>query len=435
MAKPKGFRRRCTSGTAPEKSKWKIAGRRKLRAELNLLISAVEINDCHGVGIFLRRLFPDTSNFIAIRSSSLYGGENHFGSAGFELGKEIPGPEQRGARLRQILQGHKVDRILAVPYYIEDFENAYAAKSLTGAPLCVFLMDDQNIFERCVPDRTVFRLLRAADFRLAISQEMGLAYQEKFGVSFHVLPPVMTKLPPDIAPRDFVSGARRAALLGNIWRPETLQLFRELIRNSDICVDWFGNGPKASWLRVNASDLEKDNIFCQGFLPDTALLERLKRYPLMIVPSGSLGPDDPNVAFSRLSLPSRLIFALVGAQIPALVLGSKETAAGRFVRNLGIGTVAGYDSEDFARAILYLMDPENQRLLRENGRTVASRLVLEEGGEWIWRSLERRKPATLQFTEVFPLPSVHLNPLKVLQNLFARILSLNDKSKQSATKT
>lgn len=106
-------------------------------------------------------------------------------------------------------------------------------------------------------------------------------------------------------------------------------------------------------------------------MPDAELLERLKRYPLMIVPSGSLGPDDPNVAFSRLSLPSRLIFALVGAQIPTLVLGSEETAASRFVRKLGIGTVAGYDSKEFARTIDYLMDPVNRKVLRENGRSLS----------------------------------------------------------------
>src|SRR5271165_3367239 len=99
---------------------------------MDLLISAVEINDDHGVGIFLRRLFPDSRNFISIRSSSLYGGENRFGSAGVELGKDIQSPGERAAQFRQILQGHKVDRILAVPYYADDFENAYAAKSLTG---------------------------------------------------------------------------------------------------------------------------------------------------------------------------------------------------------------------------------------------------------------------------------------------------------------
>lgn len=368
---------------------------------MNLLISAVEINDHHGVGIFLRRLFPDSRDFITIRSSSLYGGENRFGSAGFELGREFPGSKRRAARLRQILEGLKVDRILAVPYFIHDFENAYLAKSLTGASLCVYLMDDQNIFEPCVPDDEVRWLLRAADFRLAISREMALAYQEKFGFSFHVLPPVMTRLAAEASPEDVVPGTARAALLGNIWRPQILHVFRQLVRNSGICVDWFGNGPLASWLNTNAADLEKENIFCQGFLPDSALLGRLRQYPFMIVPSGSMGPDDPNVAFSRLSLPSRLIFALVGAHIPILVMGSGETAAGRFVRNLRIGTVAAYDAEDFAKAVSYLMEPINQRIFRENGLKIAPRFVLEEGGEWIWRSLEQRKPATSQFADVF----------------------------------
>ena len=371
---------------------------------MNLLISAVEINDHHGVGIFLRRLFPDSRNFITIRSASLYGGHNQFGSVEFEVGRAFQGSKRRAGWLRRILKEQKVDRILAVPYYVDDFENAYIAKSLTRAPLCVYLMDDQNIFESCIPNDTVLWLLRAADFRLAISQEMALAYQEKFGCSFHVLPPVMTGLVAEPSPGDVVPGMTRAALLGNIWRAETYHLFRRLVRNSGICVDWFGNGPKASWLQANASDLEKDNIFCQGFLPDGALLGRLRQYPFMIVPSGSLGPDDPNVAFSRLSLPSRLIFALVGAQVPILVLGSDETAAGRFVRNLGIGTVAAYDAEAFARAISYLIDPVNQRILRENELKIASRFVLEEGGEWIWRSLEGGKPATLQFAEIFPLP-------------------------------
>ena len=400
---------------------------------MNLLISAVEINDHHGVGIFVRRLFPDSRNFITIRSSSLYGGDNQFGSAGFELGGEFQALKQRATRLREILKGSRIDRILAVPYFTDDFENAYLAKSLTRAPLCAYLMDDQNIFEPCVPNHAVLRLLRAADFRLAVSQEMALAYQEKFGSSFHVLPPVMTRFPAESSPGDVVPATRRAALLGNIWRPEAFKIFRKLVGNSDLRVDWFGKGPQASWLNAHATDLEKGNIFCQGFLPDIVLLERLKQYPFMIVPSGSLGPDDPNVAFSRLSLPSRLIFALVSVQVPILVLGSEETAAGRFVRNLRIGTVAGYDPRDFAKAISYLMDPTNQRILRENGLARASQFVLEEGGEWIWRSLERREPATSQFAEIFPLPRPTMSPLRGLWKFFAgkQCTSLNDKRAQS----
>jgi hypothetical protein len=386
---------------------------------MDLVISAVEINDQHGVGIFLKRLFPDSSNFMAIRSSTLYRGESGFGLAEFEFGKQPGSHRERLARLRNALGGRTIDRILVVPYYKEDFENGCLAKSLTAAPLCVYLMDDQNIFEPQVPDQSVFRLLKAADLRLAISQEMGLAYQEKFGLPFHVLPPVMTALPAELSPENVVPGTMCAALLGNIWRQDTFRLFRELVRSSGLRVDWFGNGPKASWLQANAVELETENIFCQGFLPDASLLQRLRDYPFMIVPSGSLGPDDPNPAFSRLSLPSRLVFGLVGAQIPILVLGSPETAAGRFVRLLKIGIVSAYQPADFVRAISYLMDPVNQRVCRESGRRIASRLVLEEGGAWIWRSLKHRKPATSQFSELFPLPACSSNRLGAILKYFA----------------
>jgi hypothetical protein len=394
---------------------------------MNLVISAVEINNHHGVGIFLSRLFPDSSNFIAVWSSSLYGGENQFGVAGFEFGKEAGNPKRRAAKFRVTLEARHIDHILAVPYYPEDFENACIAKSLTRAPLCAYLMDDQNIFEPRVPDKAVYRLLRAADLRLAISREMAIAYQQKFGLQFHILPPVMTTLPAELLPGDTAPRARRAALLGNIWRVETFRIFRKLVRDSDIRVDWFGNGPKASWLNVDSEELQRDNFFCPGYLEDNALLERLRDYAFMIVPSGSLGPDDPNVAFSRLSLPSRLIFGLVGAQIPILVLGSEETAAGRFVRNLRIGTVANYNLSDFDKGVSYMMDPVNQRLFRENGLTVASRFVLKEGGEWIWRSLKQRKPATSQFSEVFPLPEQSNNPFWAVRSFLSgnKFLSTN----------
>ena len=75
----------------------------------------------HSVVIALRRREPVWFGWIRTRK-------------GFQA------PERRAARLRQILAGHKVDRVLAVPYFIDDFENAYLAKSLTGAPLCVYLM-------------------------------------------------------------------------------------------------------------------------------------------------------------------------------------------------------------------------------------------------------------------------------------------------------
>ena len=195
---------------------------------MNLLISAVEINDHHGVGIFLRRLFPDSRNFITIRSASLYGGHNQFGSVEFEVGRAFQGSKRRAGWLRRILKEQKVDRILAVPYYVDDFENAYIAKSLTRAPLCVYLMDDQNIFESCIPNDTVLWLLRAADFRLAISQEMALAYQEKFGCSFHVLPPVMTGLVAEPQPGDVVARNDTSSFAGEHLESGNLSPFSKI---------------------------------------------------------------------------------------------------------------------------------------------------------------------------------------------------------------
>jgi len=75
------------------------------------------------------------------------------------------------------------------------------------------------------------------------------------------------------------------------------------------------------------------------------------------------------------------------------------------------------------------------RVLRENGLRIASQFVLEEGDEWIWRSLERRKPATSQFTGVFPLPSIHLDPYRMLRNFFARVLALEGTTEKSSSTT
>ncbi|MEB3228871.1 MAG: hypothetical protein VKJ27_10860 [Synechocystis sp.] len=50
-----------------------------------IVVSANEINHNHGVGIFLHRLFPDTSDIYSIRSIDLYGGDHYFGNQSFCL--------------------------------------------------------------------------------------------------------------------------------------------------------------------------------------------------------------------------------------------------------------------------------------------------------------------------------------------------------------
>src|SRR5271157_5546124 len=113
-----------------------------------VIISAVEINDHHGVGVYLARLFGHDPNVIALRSRSLYGGHCIFSPRSYEIGRStFVGLAQWRSSMATLSRNFGAERIIAVPYYPQDFENALLLKELTGARLCVYLMDDQNIFE------------------------------------------------------------------------------------------------------------------------------------------------------------------------------------------------------------------------------------------------------------------------------------------------
>ncbi len=367
------------------------------RTGFDLLVTAVEVNDSHGVGIFLRRLFPESRDFVVLRSSTLYRGDNRFGVASFEAGAVSESGAETPGVVAELLRRIDVRRILAVPFYEADFRNAALAKERTGAPLCTYLMDDQNVFASAVSDAAAADLLRVSDLRLAISPEMARAYEEKYQLPFLVLPPVAASAP-TLPTFDLDTMHRHClTMIGNVWRADTLRRLRSLVAGSGLGLDWFGNGSQASWLDAEPEALAADGVRVQGFVPDGELLPRLRQYPALVVPSGSLDEEDDNPAFSRLSLPSRIVFALVGAQIPILVLGHPDTAAGRFVRTLGVGVVTPYESAGFNVAVQALLDPGVQRALRENARRHGPALALPEGGEWIWRSLERGAPATEQF--------------------------------------
>ena len=71
--------------------------------ERDLLITAVETNDHHGVGILLQRFFPESAGFVCLRSTSLYGGNESFGGAHLELGSRFSPQGEMEDQLRRIL--------------------------------------------------------------------------------------------------------------------------------------------------------------------------------------------------------------------------------------------------------------------------------------------------------------------------------------------
>jgi hypothetical protein len=374
-------------------------------SEHTIIVSAVEINDHHGVGVYLARLFQHDANVIALRSRSLYGGHCIFSPRSYEIGRSTSGDSgEWRSRMTALFRDLEGARIIAVPYYPQDFENALLLKELTGARLCVYLMDDQNIFESEVSDSLVEQLLRKSDLRLAISPEMGAAYQAKFGYEFAFFPPLVRS---DEIPEENDLGTScndRFALTGNFWRKTTFEKFCALIHQTGAPVDWFGKGPSASWLETDPDRLTQIGIHCAGFLPAPDFVNRLRGYPVMIVPSGSLDSEDGNLAFSRFSLPSRLVFGLAQARIPILVLGHPDTAAGRFVSQLGIGEVSPYDVERFQVALANMLDEEYQRNTRKRCLEVSQCFVMEDPGAWILDSLKRGKPLPCAFDGMLENP-------------------------------
>jgi hypothetical protein len=381
-------------------------------ASHDLLITALETNSHHGVGILLQRFFPDSSSFVCLRTTSQHGGEEPFGSAHHELCSRYLSLEETEAHLRRILSLYPVRRILCVPYYREEFIHALIAQRITGAPLCTYLMDDQNIFAPHVPDHWVADLLAASQLRLGISPEMCAAYHRKFRREIHLLPPVLAHTPP-LVPcywHPEPDEPPRAAMIGNVWTARRFTQLRELLRASGLRVDWYGKGPQAAWLPGAPEEWEADHLHCMGFYPEEDLVAALASYPFIVLPSGSLDAEDDNPAFSRLSLPSRLLFLHATTDTPVLVLGSEQTAAGRFVTRLGTGLCARYDPADLQARIGQLLEPGTRAKLQAGIRHWSGFFVQENAGQWIWDSLEAGRPQPAAFHAAFPADAAGPRP-------------------------
>ena len=372
----------------------------------DLIISAIEINQHHGVGILLQRFFPDSTNLVTLRSSSVYGGEESFGLGHHELRTVNLTVAETESRLKAILAPYRIRRILCVPYYREDFIHGVLAQKLTQAALCTYVMDDQNVFSSQVPDHWVESLLQVSDLCLGISPEMCAAYQHKYGRKFYLLPPLVERSEP-LVPCYWQPDSPpplKVAMIGNVWTADRFRQLRALLREADVHVDWYGNGSAASWLPGTPEEWEADNIHCLGHLPEDDLVAALASYPCVLVPSGSLDQDDDNLSFSRLSLPSRLLFLHTRTDTPVLLLGSKESAAGHFILNLGTGLCSSYEAQDLRHQLARLQDRTEYLKLRRSIRRWAPHFILPDGGQWLWESLARRSPLPATFDAAFQRP-------------------------------
>ena len=386
------------------------------RPSYKIVISANEINHNHGVGIFLHRLFPDTSDIYSIRSYDLYGGDHYFGDQSFCL-------QKRNALFHEVLGelqaklGHiNAESILIIPYYPSDFILGLALKRLFNCPLCVFVMDDQNIYVDAVDDALVQQLLDEADLCFGISRPLCEAYQDKFKQPFWFFPPVIeTALIQQEYPQvssDQPVREPRGVLIGNIWSQRWLDQLRPLCRDSGVQVDWYGN-PNRNWINFTEAELEEDNIFFRGFLDEADLIQVLKDASFAVILTGSSEHSEDRPELMRLSLPSRSCFMTATANIPLLVLGDPNSAIALFVKSAGLGVVCPYIQADFGQAVRAICSPESQRRIRANAFAVGQQLAGDGLGQWLWDSLTNKRPLDNRFEKLWPAETYHYQSVLV----------------------
>jgi FkbM family methyltransferase len=374
-----------------------------------IIITAAEVNQRHGTGVLVSRIFGDTPDVVAIRTRSHYGSEQHFGAASFCLPRNELSRAEIFFIVYRWLTGATARRVVCVPYYPEDLLVALAAKELFNAPLCTYIMDDHNIHGRAIPDALMEEALKKSDLRLAISTEMQHAYQDKYRLKFWLLPPVVSAelvLSEPALPADEGGETPAGVLVGNIWGQRWLELLRETIRGSGTKLHWYSNsGLQApAWLNMNIEELAQDGIVIHEALPEAELADVLRKSSFAVVPSGTLDDTDDNVAIARLSLPTRVPFILASSNTPIIVVGSQSTASSRFVKRFQIGTVCDYEPGSYREAVRQVTAPGAQLAMRRNASAMAEAFAADGTAEWVWKSLEQGEPCDMKFEKLMALP-------------------------------
>lgn len=151
----------------------------KFQESYDIIVSANEINENQGVGVLLKRIFPDTGGIVSLRTTNLYGGEQDFGVHNFCLDVRGCSYGEILLKIQNLFVHLKPKRVLVIPYFVEDFYVATAIKSLFQVPVCTYLMDDQNVYVNAVEDEAVQKLLDSSDLILGISLPLCQAYEKK----------------------------------------------------------------------------------------------------------------------------------------------------------------------------------------------------------------------------------------------------------------
>jgi len=382
--------------------------RRGSTEPLDVVVTLNEINDQHGTGPLLKRILKGRRNVVSVRSRDHWGGHD-FGDWSLKISQEGRTRPECFRSVLQVLGGNQVRSVLCVPFLPDEVMTAVAISEAFGARLCAYVMDDQNVAAQGIPDLIMKEFLEKSCLRLATHHELRLAYEQKYGLPFHILPAVVPAhlIPTEpMEPRETFP-PMRGALLGSFWDQSWFDRLCSALEDSRYAIDWYGNA-RSPWLNFPRERLARAGITPHGVIPEERLATVLRQYPFVIVPGGALDEREQCTGVASLSLPGRILFAAATSNTPILLVGSRHTCGARFVSHFGLGETVPYDAQALNKAMDRISQQGPQDELRRNAAGMA-RLFSDEGvPEWLIVSIERGHPADTRFEDAFaayPNPS------------------------------
>ncbi len=73
-----------------------------------------------------------------------------------------------------------------MPYRSDDLITSITLAERYQAPLGVYIMDDQNVCVNVIPDALMHEFLSKCSIRFATHPELREAYENKYGLEFHI---------------------------------------------------------------------------------------------------------------------------------------------------------------------------------------------------------------------------------------------------------
>ncbi len=369
------------------------------------IITAVEINQLHGTGPLVKRIVEGTPNILSIRSQDAYGGEHDFGDLSLLISHRGLSRQEAVQNVISSLDKNTVSQILCVPYRSDDLITAIALSESQGSPLGAYIMDDQNIFAKNIPDPLMQEFLRKCSLRLATHPELRDAYQDKYGLEFWLLPAVVPDsliLDSSQIPKAEVDQSLVGSLIGSLWSEKWLDLLCLATRDAEISLNWYGHHHIGGQI-PDLVRLQSYGVKPCGLLSEIELVEKLRSSDFVLVPTGTMDNRDDRLELSRLSLPGRIIFALATSNTPVIILGNSESPAAQFVKRFGIGVACGYDGESLREAVKLVTDSQTQIHMRQNASSIARKFSAKDISQWLWQSIKLGRPSDLRFEQLFSM--------------------------------